>query len=45
MRGPKPSLLVVSEVVVGLWDEVDEREINKHLDQVKAEDDEEQYSP
>ncbi|TKS77274.1 hypothetical protein D9C73_011365 [Collichthys lucidus] len=33
------------EVVVGLWDEVDGREINKHLDPVKAEDDEEQYSP
>lgn len=32
-------------VVVGLWDEVDEREINKHLGPVEAEDDEEQYSP
>lgn len=33
------------EVVVGLWDEVDEREINKHLGPVEADDDEDQYSP
>lgn len=33
------------EVVVGLWDEVDEREINKHLGPVEVEDDEDQYSP
>lgn len=33
------------EVVVSLWDEVDDREINKHLGPVEADDDEEQYSP
>lgn len=33
------------EVVVGLWDDVDEREINKHLGPVEVEDDEDQYSP
>ncbi|XP_029291523.1 uncharacterized protein LOC115010833 [Cottoperca gobio] len=33
------------EVVVGLWDEVDDRELNKHLGTVEAEDEEEQYSP
>ncbi|XP_076597498.1 uncharacterized protein LOC143327162 isoform X2 [Chaetodon auriga] len=32
-------------VVVSLWDEVDEREIDKHLGPVEAEDEEEQYSP
>lgn len=32
-------------IVVSLWDEVDEREINKHLGPVEAEDEEEQYSP
>ncbi|XP_078110677.1 uncharacterized protein LOC144520661 isoform X2 [Sander vitreus] len=31
------------EVVVGLWDEVDDRELNKHLGSMEAED--EQYSP
>lgn len=29
--------------VVGLWDEVDERERNKHLGPVEVEDDEDQY--
>lgn len=34
------------EVVVSLWDEVEEREINKHLGPVEVDDDEEeQYSP
>lgn len=33
------------EVVVSLWDEVDEQEINKHLGPVEAEDEEEQGSP
>ncbi len=46
---PPPPLPAISEahqeVVVGLWDEVDDREINKHLGSVEAEDDEEQYSP
>lgn len=32
------------EVVVSLWDEVDDGEIHKHLGPVEAEDDEEQYS-
>ncbi|XP_026223537.1 uncharacterized protein LOC113167279 isoform X2 [Anabas testudineus] len=32
-------------VVVGLWDEVDDREINKHLGPVEVDDDEDQYSP
>ncbi|XP_035800878.2 uncharacterized protein LOC111564014 isoform X1 [Amphiprion ocellaris] len=33
------------EVVVSLWDEVDVRDINKHLGPVEAEDEEEPYSP
>ncbi|KAM4562365.1 uncharacterized protein PAE49_010861 [Odontesthes bonariensis] len=33
------------EVVVSLWDEVDDRELNKHLGPVEAEDEEEQYCP
>lgn len=36
------------EVVVSLWDEMDEREIGEHLEPVEADDDdeeEEQYSP
>ncbi|XP_051280466.1 uncharacterized protein LOC127376993 isoform X2 [Dicentrarchus labrax] len=33
------------EVVVGLWDDVDDREINKHLGPVEVEDDEEQLEP
>nr|XP_020479233.1 uncharacterized protein LOC109973772 [Monopterus albus] len=33
------------QAAVGLWDEVDERDINKHLGPVEAEDDEDQYSP
>lgn len=32
-------------VVVSLWDEVDDREISKHLGPVEADDEEEQYSP
>lgn len=32
-------------MVVSLWDEVDDRDINKHLGPVEAEDEEEQYSP
>lgn len=47
---PPPSQTAIigeehQEVVVGLWDEVDEREINKHLGPVEAEDEEDQYSP
>ncbi|XP_028265885.1 uncharacterized protein LOC114438605 [Parambassis ranga] len=33
------------EVVVGLWDEVNDRDVNKHLGPVDAEDEEDQYSP
>ncbi|XP_035511743.1 uncharacterized protein LOC118323822 [Morone saxatilis] len=33
------------EVVVGLWDDVDDREIHKHLGPVEVEDDEEQLEP
>lgn len=33
------------EVVVSLWDEVDDQEINKHLGQVETEDVEENFSP
>ncbi|XP_068191232.1 uncharacterized protein [Antennarius striatus] len=33
------------EVVVSLWDEVDDRDINKHLGPVDVDDEEEQYSP
>lgn len=32
------------EAVIGLWDEVDDGDINKHLGPVEAEDDEDQYS-
>lgn len=32
-------------VVVGLWDKVNDREINKHLGPVEVDDDEDQYSP
>lgn len=43
---PPPPLPAISEehqeVVVGVWDD---REINKHLGTVEAEDDEEQYCP
>lgn len=34
-----------SEVVVSIWDEVDDRELNKHLGPVEVDDDEDQYSP
>ena len=33
------------EVVVGLWDDVDDRELSKHLGTVEPEDEEEQYIP
>ncbi|XP_074536776.1 uncharacterized protein LOC141798817 [Halichoeres trimaculatus] len=45
---PPPPLSINDEhheVVVGLWDDVDDREINKHLGPVEPEDEEEQYSP
>ncbi|XP_038579532.1 uncharacterized protein LOC119906089 [Micropterus salmoides] len=41
---PPPSPPPPEEVVVGLWDDVDDKEINKHLGPVEAEDDDE-YSP
>ncbi|XP_020502202.1 uncharacterized protein [Labrus bergylta] len=33
------------EVVVGLWDDVDDKEINKHLGPVEPDDDDGRYSP
>lgn len=46
---PPPPPSVISDkhqdVVVSLWDEVDNREIDKHLGPVEADDEEEQYSP
>lgn len=46
---PPPPPSVISDkhqgVVVSLWDEVDDRDINKHLGPVEADDEEEQYSP
>nr|XP_046253747.1 protocadherin-15-like isoform X2 [Scatophagus argus] len=46
---PPPAPAAINEkhqdVVVSLWDEVDDREINKHLGPVEIDDDEEEYSP